>query len=105
MIADVSKSDKIFIEKCTVPIKMAEASGRILTRNSWGIKFQIPLNPDFLAEGIAIQDPLKPDWVFIGSRKTLEELSKLAANAFLTQRISSINVMSALCEATGADVT
>ncbi|MBA0757333.1 hypothetical protein Gotri_020437 [Gossypium trilobum] len=111
-----------------------EAIERILTHNSKGIKYQILSNPEFLAEGTAIQDLFKPDRVLIGGRETPDglkaiqalkdvyahwvpedriittnlwsaELSKLAANAFLAQRISSVNAMSALCEATGADVS
>uniref|UniRef100_M4E417 UDP-glucose 6-dehydrogenase n=1 Tax=Brassica campestris TaxID=3711 RepID=M4E417_BRACM len=134
MIADVSVSDKIVVEKSTVPVKTAEAIEKILTHNSKGIKFQILSNPEFLAEGTAIEDLFKPDRVLIGGRETPEgfaavkalkdiysqwvpeerilttnlwsaELSKLAANAFLAQRISSVNAMSALCEATGANVT
>ncbi|KAL9246340.1 hypothetical protein vseg_019887 [Gypsophila vaccaria] len=134
MIADVSKSSKIVVEKSTVPVKTAEAIEKILTHNSKGINFQILSNPEFLAEGTAIEDLFKPDRVLIGGRETPEgakaiaalkyvyahwvpedriictnlwsaELSKLAANAFLAQRISSVNAMSALCEATGADVT
>uniref|UniRef100_A0A7N0RJD9 UDP-glucose 6-dehydrogenase n=1 Tax=Kalanchoe fedtschenkoi TaxID=63787 RepID=A0A7N0RJD9_KALFE len=133
MIADVSKSDKIVVEKSTVPVKTAEAIEKILTHNSKGIKFQILSNPEFLAEGTAINDLFAPDRVLIGGRETPDgqkamqalkevyshwvpeerilttnlwsaELSKLAANAFLAQRISSVNAMSALCEATGADV-
>lgn len=133
MIADVSKSDKIVVEKSTVPVKTAEAIEKILTHNNKGIHFQILSNPEFLAEGTAIEDLEKPDRVLIGGRETAEgqkavaalkavyahwvpedriitmnlwsaELSKLAANAFLAQRISSVNAMSALCEATGADV-
>ncbi|XP_021893216.1 UDP-glucose 6-dehydrogenase 1-like [Carica papaya] len=134
MIADVSKSNKIVVEKSTVPVKTAEAIERILTHNSKGIDYQILSNPEFLAEGTAIQDLLNPDRVLIGGRETSQgqkaihalkdvyahwvpadrilctnlwsaELSKLAANAFLAQRISSVNAMSALCEATGADVS
>ncbi|KAJ0704233.1 putative UDP-glucose 6-dehydrogenase [Helianthus annuus] len=134
MIADVSKSDKIVVEKSTVPVKTAEAIEKILTHNSKGINFQILSNPEFLAEGTAIEDLFKPDRVLIGGRETeggqkaikalkdvyahwvpeeniittnlwSAELSKLAANAFLAQRISSVNAMSALCEATGANVT
>ncbi|XP_043690307.1 UDP-glucose 6-dehydrogenase 4-like [Telopea speciosissima] len=134
MVADVSKSDKIVVEKSTVPVKTAEAIEKILTHNSKGINFQILSNPEFLAEGTAIEDLTNPDRVLIGGRETPEgqkavaalkavyanwvpedriitmnlwsaELSKLAANAFLAQRISSINAMSALCEATGADVS
>lgn len=134
MIADVSKSDKIVVEKSTVPVKTAEAIEKILTHNSKGINYQILSNPEFLAEGTAINDLLKPDRVLIGGRETPEgkkavealkavyanwvprdniittnlwsaELSKLAANAFLAQRISSVNAMSALCEATGANIS
>ncbi|KAG2545774.1 hypothetical protein PVAP13_9KG231314 [Panicum virgatum] len=134
MIADVSKSDKIVVEKSTVPVKTAEAIEKILTHNSKGINYQILSNPEFLAEGTAIEDLFKPDRVLIGGRETPEgrkavqalkdvyahwvpedrilttnlwsaELSKLAANAFLAQRISSVNAISALCEATGANVT
>lgn len=134
MIADVSKSAKIVVEKSTVPVKTAEAIEKILTHNSKGIDFQILSNPEFLAEGTAINDLFMPDRVLIGGRETpggqraikvlkdiyaqwvpeeriictnlwSAELSKLAANAFLAQRISSINAMSALCEATGADVS
>ncbi|KAK7368342.1 hypothetical protein VNO80_10367 [Phaseolus coccineus] len=133
MIADVSKSDKIVVEKSTVPVKTAEAIERILTHNNKGINFTILSNPEFLAEGTAIEDLFYPDRVLIGGRETPQgqkaiqtlkevyanwvpvekilctnlwsaELSKLAANAFLAQRISSVNAMSALCEATGADV-
>ncbi|GAB2220571.1 hypothetical protein Drorol1_Dr00008231 [Drosera rotundifolia] len=136
MIADVSKSSKIVVEKSTVPVKTAEAIEKILTHNNNnnGISFQILSNPEFLAEGTAISDLFNPDRVLIGGRETPEgkkaiktlkdvyahwvpedriictnlwsaELSKLAANALLAQRISSVNAMSALCEATGADVT
>lgn len=134
MIADVSDSDKIVVEKSTVPVKTAEAIEKILTHNSKGINFQILSNPEFLAEGTAIKDLLNPDRVLIGGRETplgqkavqalkdvyaqwvsedriltanlwSAELSKLAANAFLAQRISSVNAISALCEATGANVT
>jgi len=136
MIADVSKSNKIVIEKSTVPVRTAEAIEKILTHNtnSKDIKYQILSNPEFLSEGTAIQDLLNPDRVLIGGNQDPEgieaikklkaiyahcvpedriittnlwsaELSKLADNAFLAQRISSINAMSALCEATGAEVS
>ncbi|MED6198327.1 UDP-glucose 6-dehydrogenase 3 [Stylosanthes scabra] len=134
MIADVSNSDKIVVEKSTVPVRTAEAIERILTHKSNGIKYQILSNPEFLSEGTAIQDLLEPDRVLIGGNEGPEgqeaikkvkdiyahwvsedkiittnvwsaELSKLADNAFLAQRISSINSMSALCEATGAQVS
>lgn len=136
LIADVSKSPKIVVEKSTVPVKTAEAIEKILTHNSVnkGIEYQILSNPEFLAEGTAINDLFNPDRVLIGGRETpgglkaiqvlkdvyahwvpedriictnlwSAELSKLAANAFLAQRISSVNAMSALCEATGANVS
>ncbi|KAM3250589.1 hypothetical protein P3S67_023005 [Capsicum chacoense] len=130
MIADVSKSDKIVVEKSTVPVRTAEAIEKILTHNSKGINFQILSNPKFLAEGTAIEDLFQPDRVLIGGGETpggqkaiqalkdvyaqwvpeerilttnlwSAELSKLAANAFLAQRISSVNTMSALCERIG----
>eukprot|EP00897_Mesotaenium_endlicherianum_P010258 jgi/Mesen1/9260/ME000006S09261 len=134
MIAEVSTSDKIVVEKSTVPVKTAEAIEKILTHTKKGIKFEILSNPEFLAEGTAIDDLQNPDRVLIGGRETdsgqkavqtlkavyanwipdeniittnlwSAELSKLAANAILAQRISSMNAMSALCEATGADVS
>ncbi|KAL2322095.1 hypothetical protein Fmac_026474 [Flemingia macrophylla] len=135
IISDVSNSNKIIVEKSTVPVRTAEAVEKILTHNSKGIiKFQILSNPEFLSEGTAIQDLLNPDRVLIGGNQDREgleaiqklkaiyvhwvpqdriittnlwsaELSKLADNAFLAQRISSINAMSALCEATGAEVS
>ncbi|GJM95860.1 hypothetical protein PR202_ga12640 [Eleusine coracana subsp. coracana] len=129
-----SDKNKIVVEKSTVPVKTAEAIEKILTHNSRGVKYQILSNPEFLAEGTAVKDLFSPDRVLIGGRETPEgreavsalrnvyahwvpedriiatnlwsaELSKLAANAFLAQRISSVNAVSALCEATGADVT
>jgi UDPglucose 6-dehydrogenase len=72
MITDVSKSDKIAIEKSTVPVKTAEAIEKILTHNNKGINYQILSNPEFLVEGTAINDLLKPDHVLIGGRETLE---------------------------------
>lgn len=135
MVADVSKSNKIVVEKSTVPVRTAEAIEKILIHNSSkGVKFHILSIPEFLSEGTAIQDLLNPDRVLIGGREGPEsqeaiqklkgiyanwvpedriittnlwsaELSKLADNAFLAQRISSINAMSALCEVTGAEVS
>jgi len=133
-IAKVATSDKIVVEKSTVPVRTAEAIQRILKANDNGYKFQVLSNPEFLAEGTAIKDLMKPDRVLIGGQQTPEglkaaetlvsvyahwvareqilttnlwssELSKLVANAFLAQRVSSINSISALCEATGADVS
>lgn len=133
-IAEVAKSSKIVVEKSTVPCRTAQSMRTILEANSTpGIRFDICSNPEFLAEGTAIKDLLNPDRVLIGALQTPEgitaqkalaqvythwvpedrvittnlwssELSKLAANALLAQRISSINALSAICEATGADV-
>ena len=128
-----STSNKIIIEKSTLPVRTAEAMERILNANAKGIQFEVLSNPEFLAEGSAMTDLETPDRVLIGSRETPEgtrarkevvdiyahwvprerilesnvwsaELSKLTANAFLAQRISSINSISALCEKTEADV-
>jgi len=126
---------KIVVEKSTVPVRAAESISHILSHNSKpGVSYQVLSNPEFLAEGTAIADLLSPDRVLIGGEQSDEgkeaiealkevyqhwvpeerimtmntwssELSKLAANAFLAQRISSINTMSAVCEATGADVS
>lgn len=132
-IAKVSKSDKIVVEKSTLPVRTAEAIKSILDNTGNGVKFQILSNPEFLAEGTAVQDLLQPDRILIGGdtaeegQKAIQalvevyanwvpedrilttnvwssELSKLTANAFLAQRISSINAMSELCEKTGANV-
>ena len=132
-IAEVSSSDKIVVEKSTVPVRTAQAITRVLQSNDKGLNFPVLSNPEFLAEGTAIGDLLKPDRVLIGGQQSPEglkaaetlvsvyanwvpreqilttnlwssELSKLVANAFLAQRVSSINSISALCEATGADV-
>lgn len=133
MIARVAKGPKIIVEKSTIPVRTAVAMRTILSANSNDGKFQVLSNPEFLAEGTAISDLQNPDRILIGGEKTPEgdaavetlvsvynqwiprerilttnlwssELSKLVANAFLAQRISSINSISALCEATGADV-
>jgi UDPglucose 6-dehydrogenase len=133
-IAEVSTSDKIVVEKSTVPVRTAQAITRVLKANQKGLSFSVLSNPEFLAEGTAIADLLKPDRVLIGGQQDeaglkaaaklvdvyanwvpreqilttnlwSSELSKLVANAFLAQRVSSINSISALCEATGADVS
>jgi UDPglucose 6-dehydrogenase len=133
-IAEVATSPKIVVEKSTVPVRTAQAITRVLKANDKGIDYQVLSNPEFLAEGTAIADLLKPDRVLIGGQQTeaglaaaerlvsvyshwvpreqilttnlwSSELSKLVANAFLAQRVSSINSISALCEATGADVS
>ena len=132
-IAKYSKSDKIVIEKSTLPVRTAEKIKEILEENSTGINFEILSNPEFLAEGTAIQDLFKSDRVLIGGDKNesgqkavnalveiysnwipkekilttnvwSSELAKLASNAMLAQRISSINSLSAVCEKTGANI-
>ncbi len=132
-IVKASKANKIIVEKSTLPVRTAEAMERVLNANDKGLKFEVLSNPEFLAEGTAIKDLHNPDRVLIGSMETEEgrkarqtmvdiyanwvpkeriitsnvwsaELSKLVANAFLAQRISSINAISALCEKTHADV-
>ena len=133
-IAKVAKSDKIVVEKSTLPVRTAQAIKDILDNTGNGVKFQILSNPEFLAEGTAVQDLVAPDRVLIGGEESEEgreainalvdiyatwiprerilttnvwssELSKLVANAFLAQRVSSINAISELCEVTGADVS
>lgn len=132
-IARVSKTDKIVVEKSTLPVRTAEAIKSILHNTGNGVKYQILSNPEFLAEGTAVEDLFQPDRVLIGGETTPDgekaiqalvdvyanwvskerilttnvwssELSKLVANAYLAQRVSSINSISELCEKTGADV-
>ncbi len=132
-IAAIAEGPKIIVEKSTIPVKTAEAITTILKANSKSGQFEVLSNPEFLAEGTAVEDLTDPDRVLIGGEQTpsglaaieklvsvyaqwvprerilttnlwSSELSKLVANAFLAQRISSINSISALCEATGADV-
>jgi UDPglucose 6-dehydrogenase len=129
-IAEHSQGHKIVVEKSTLPVRTAEAVKRILhSSGNPNATFDILSNPEFLAEGTAVEDLISPDRVLIGGEcpnaiETLaeiygrwipreriittnlwsSELSKLTANAFLAQRVSSINAMSALCEVTGADV-
>ncbi|RVT96519.1 UDP-glucose 6-dehydrogenase [Mucilaginibacter limnophilus] len=133
-IARVAKDDKIVVEKSTLPVRTAEAVKNILQNTGNGVNYQILSNPEFLAEGTAVEDLHAPDRVLIGGDTTPEgqealeslvevyanwvprerilttnlwssELSKLTANAFLAQRVSSINALSELCERTGADVS
>ena len=132
-IAEHANGDKIIVEKSTIPVRTADAIKSIVASNSNGHQFQVLSNPEFLAEGTAVTDLLNPDRVLIGGERTpggdtavetlvsvyarwvpreriittnlwSSEISKLVANAFLAQRISSINSISALCEVTGADV-
>lgn len=131
-IAEVATSDKIVVEKSTVPVRTAESIKRVL-KSASTFKFQVLSNPEFLAEGTAVQDLLVPSRVLIGGEQTADglkaiatlvnvyanwvpkeqiittnlwssELSKLVANAFLAQRVSSINSITALCEKTDADI-
>jgi len=133
-ILRASEHDKIIVEKSTLPVRTAKAMERILNNSGKQVTFEVLSNPEFLAEGTAIRDLENPDRVLIGSRETESglnarqqvvdiyanwiprekiltsnvwsaELSKLAANAFLAQRISSINSISVLCERTRADIT
>lgn len=132
-IAAVAKSDKIVVEKSTLPVRTASSIKRIFKEQKKDVRLTVLSSPEFLAEGTAIRDLLEADRVLIGGENTPEgqeaiealskvyeawlppekilktnvwssELSKLTANAFLAQRISSINAISALCEKTGADV-
>jgi UDPglucose 6-dehydrogenase len=132
-IAKVCTSNKIIVEKSTVPVKTAEALRRVLQANDKGIEYEVLSNPEFLAEGTAMDDLHKPDRILIGGMETpagataiaklvsvyaswvpaeriittnlwSAELSKLVANAFLAQRISSINSISMLCEKSGANI-
>jgi UDPglucose 6-dehydrogenase len=133
-ILEHSSSPKVVVEKSTVPVRTAEAMERILNSNDKGLSFDVISNPEFLAEGTAVRDLENPDRVLVGGRETpsgqravqavvdlyahwvpreriittnlwSSELSKLASNAFLAQRISSINAMANLCERTGADIS
>lgn len=134
MIAEVSTTDKIVVEKSTVPCRTAESIRDILSANGKpGVRFDVLSNPEFLAEGTAITNLVNPDRILIGSlpgsdgdkaaaalvdvyarwipRERIitmnlwsSELAKLAANALLAQRISSMNALSAICEATGAEI-
>jgi len=132
-IAQVAKSNKIVVEKSTLPVRTAEKIKDVLSENKTGVSFEVLSNPEFLAEGTAIQDLFKSDRVLVGGDSTesgkaavaalvsiyenwiprekilttnvwSSELSKLASNAMLAQRISSINSLSALCEKTGASI-
>lgn len=133
-IKENSKSNKIVVEKSTLPVRAAEALATILHSGNNSVEFEILSNPEFMAEGTGIRDMETPDRILIGSKDTpsgiaardvlvdiylhwvpkeclittnlwSSELSKLVANAFLAQRISSINTIASLCEVTEADVT
>ncbi len=132
-IKECAKSGKVIVEKSTMPVRAAEALNRILHSGGNSVHFEVLSNPEFLAEGTAIRDMENPDRVLIGSNNTptglkarnelmkiyqrwvpkdkvittnlwSSELSKLVSNAFLAQRVSSINSVSAICEMTEADI-
>ncbi|ETO14870.1 hypothetical protein RFI_22497 [Reticulomyxa filosa] len=133
-ISRVANGDKIVVEKSTLPVRTAHSMSRVLHANDRKLHFEVLSNPEFLAEGTAMKDLAKPDRVLIGGNNKEKagknaidrlvwiyehwvpkerilttnlwssELSKLVANAFLAQRVSSINSISALCEQTGADI-
>lgn len=132
-IVEYADEGKIVVEKSTLPVRTAQAMSRILHSNPKGLKFQIISNPEFLAEGTAINDLENPDRVLIGGLETPEgqraieevvaiyanwvpreriittnlwssELTKLVSNALLAQRVSSVNSISALCEKTEANI-
>jgi len=134
LILQHAASDKIVVEKSTLPVRTADAMSRILHSGESSVHFEVLSNPEFMAEGTAIADLANPDRVLVGGADTLagqaavaelvelyaawvprerilttsvwsSELSKLAANAMLAQRVSSINALSALCEATEANVS
>ena len=133
-IQQYATHDLVVVEKSTLPVRTATAMKRVLESAGGDHRFEVLSNPEFLAEGTAIADLENPDRVLVGSDETpsglaareavvdiyaewvprdrilttnvwSSELSKLAANAFLAQRISSVNALSELCERTGADVT
>ena len=133
-IKENSKSNKIVVEKSTIPVRAAETLANILHSDNNSVQFEILSNPEFMAEGTGIKDMETPDRILIGSKDTSSglaardilvdiylhwvpkerlittnlwssELSKLVSNAFLAQRISSINSIAAICEVTEADVT
>ena len=133
LILQHATSDTIVVEKSTLPVRTADAMSRILHSGENGVHFEVLSNPEFLAEGTAIADLTNPDRVLVGGADTpagraavaelvelyaawvphdrilttsvwSSELSKLAANAMLAQRVSSMNALSALCEATEANI-
>ncbi len=127
-IADVLTDYRVIVDKSTVPVKTGERVAETIKRyNRHGAKFDVVSNPEFLREGCAIHDLMHPDRVVIGAqsqhavdlmKKVYEpfmapvlvtginsaELIKHAANSFLALKISYINAISAICDASGADV-
>jgi UDPglucose 6-dehydrogenase len=127
-IAQVLTSYRVIVDKSTVPVKTGEKVAETIKRyNKQGTRFDVVSNPEFLREGCAVADLMKPDRIVIGAqsdeaidlmKKIYEpfmapilvtdvnsaELIKHAANSFLALKISYINAVSAICEASGADV-
>jgi UDPglucose 6-dehydrogenase len=127
-IAAVLKDYRVIVDKSTVPVKTGENVAESIKRyNRHGAKFDVVSNPEFLREGCAVRDLMHPDRIVIGAqsqqavdlmKKVYEpfmapilvtdvnsaELIKHAANSFLALKISYINAVSAICEASGADV-
>lgn len=127
-IAAAARGSTIVVERSTLPVRTAEGLGKILGQAT-GCHFDILSNPEFMSEGTAIDDLQNPDRVLVGGQSDgpvqelagiygnwvdadriittnlwSAELAKLTSNAFLAQRVSSINAIAGLCEATGADV-
>src|SRR3954467_15545485 len=127
-IAGVLTDYRVIVDKSTVPVKTGEKVAESIKRyNRHGAKFDVVSNPEFLREGCAVADLMHPDRIVIGAqsehaidlmKKIYEpfmapilvtdinsaELIKHAANSFLALKISYINALSAICEASGADV-
>jgi UDPglucose 6-dehydrogenase len=109
-IAKVAKTDKIVVEKSTLPVRTASAIKEILTNTGNGVRYQILSNPEFLAEGTAVVDLFNPDRVLIGGDTTpegqnaIQSLVDVYSNWVPKDRILTINAISELCEKTGADV-
>src|ERR1700716_3099174 len=127
-IAGILKSYRVIVDKSTVPVKTGEKVAETIKRyNRHGAEFDVVSNPEFLREGCAVADLMQPDRIVIGAqsehavdlmKKVYEpfmapilvtdinsaELIKHAANSFLALKISYINAVSAICEASGADI-
>jgi len=127
-IASVLKEYRVIVDKSTVPVKTGEKVADTIRRyNKVNVEFDVVSNPEFLREGCAVPDLMEPDRIVIGSnseralaimKKVYEpfmapimvtdinsaELIKHAANSFLALKISYINALSAICEASGADI-
>ena len=126
-IAQVLKSYRVIVDKSTVPVKTGEKVAETIKRYAPNVEFDVVSNPEFLREGCAVEDLMKPDRIVIGANSeramalmqavyepfaapvlvtdiNSAELIKHAANSFLALKISYINAVSQICEASGADV-